>query len=259
MSTPHLISSDHISIPFVEQLLESQASIELSKESIEKIKTCREYLNKKINSTDDPVYGINTGFGSLYNKHIGKEDLKKLQVNLVKSHACGTGDEIPDSIVQLMLLFKIQSLAYGHSGVQVNTVQRLIDFYNKGIYPIIYEFGSLGASGDLAPLAHLSLPLIGLGEVKPIQTGSEMAESVAEVRSQGDGHLASGQRRPRVTVTETFPTGVGRVTSGLCTVTVTCSTLASSRTSSAVRSATRSMRSQRSPVALRTTASASSP
>ena len=111
------------------------------------------------------VYGIKTGFGSLCKIEISKEQLKDLQRNLVMSHACGTGDEVSEQIVKLMLLLKIQNLSYGHSGVQLDTVKLLVEFFNKGIYPVVYEQGSLGASGDLAPLAHLSLPLLGLGEV----------------------------------------------------------------------------------------------
>jgi histidine ammonia-lyase len=116
-------------------------------------------------SNELPIYGINTGFGSLCNVEISQENLSKLQENLVKSHACGTGDEVPKEIVKILLLLKIQSLSYGYSGVQLSTVERLIDFYNNDILPIIYTQGSLGASGDLAPLAHLSLPLLGEGEV----------------------------------------------------------------------------------------------
>ena len=114
---------------------------------------------------EGPIYGINTGFGSLYKHSISNEDLGTLQKNLVMSHACGTGDEVPLDIVKLMIFLKIQSLSYGNSGVQLVTVQRLVDFYNKDIYPIVFEQGSLGASGDLSPLAHLALPLIGLGKV----------------------------------------------------------------------------------------------
>jgi histidine ammonia-lyase len=116
-------------------------------------------------SHDKPIYGINTGFGSLCNVIISDENLSQLQENLVKSHACGTGDEVPQEIVKIMLLLKIQSLSYGNSGVQLQTVERLVDFFNNDILPVIYTQGSLGASGDLAPLAHLSLPLLGEGEV----------------------------------------------------------------------------------------------
>jgi histidine ammonia-lyase len=137
----------------------------LSEEAKVNIHKCREYLNQKMDSNDEPIYGINTGFGSLCNIKISNENLSQLQENLVKSHACGTGDEVPVEIVKIMLLLKIQSLNYGYSGVQLATVERLIDFYNNAVFPVIYTQGSLGASGDLAPLAHLSLPLLGEGDV----------------------------------------------------------------------------------------------
>jgi histidine ammonia-lyase len=149
----------------LEQLAFSSVQLSLSKEAVDKINQCRVYLNEKIKSPSTPVYGINTGFGSLYHKLISNDQLEKLQENLVKSHACGTGPEVPEEIVRLMLFLKIQSLAYGHSGVQECTVQRLVDYFNHNVFPVVYEMGSLGASGDLAPLAHLSLPLIGEGEV----------------------------------------------------------------------------------------------
>ncbi len=144
---------------------EGKVAIELSDEAKTKIERCREYLDQKLKESNHPIYGINTGFGSLYNKHIHHGQLEKLQENLVKSHACGTGPEVPEEIVRLMLFLKAQSLSYGYSGVQLATVQRLAKMFNEDILPVIYEMGSLGASGDLAPLAHLALPLIGLGEV----------------------------------------------------------------------------------------------
>ena len=113
----------------------------------------------------EPIYGVTTGFGSLCNISISKEQLSQLQKNLVMSHACGLGEEVPHEVVKLMLLNKIQSLSYGHSGTQLVTVQRLVDFFNNDIYPVVYQQGSLGASGDLAPLANMCLPLLGLGEV----------------------------------------------------------------------------------------------
>ena len=139
--------------------------IQLSEDAKARIIKCREYLDEKLESQKEPIYGINTGFGSLHSVKISHDNLERLQENLVKSHACGIGDLVPKPIVKLMLLLKIQSLSYGHSGVQLSTVERLIDFYNNDILPIIYTQGSLGASGDLAPLAHLALPLIGEGEV----------------------------------------------------------------------------------------------
>jgi histidine ammonia-lyase len=141
--------------------------VELSEDAIERIQEGYDYLHAKIaENPDAPIYGINTGFGALANVPIAAADREALQRNLIMSHACGTGAEVPAEIVRLMLVLKAQSLCYGHSGVAVATVQRLLAMYNRGILPIVYQQGSLGASGDLAPLAHLCLPLLGLGEVR---------------------------------------------------------------------------------------------
>ncbi|MCQ2284458.1 MAG: histidine ammonia-lyase [Bacteroidales bacterium] len=161
----HKISTKFLSIERVEKIIDRKMKLELSQEAIDSVQKCRAYLDKKTDTEKEPIYGVTTGFGSLCNRSISKEDLSTLQRNLVISHACGVGNEVPQEIVQLMLLMKIQSLSYGHSGVQLDTIQRLVDFFNKGVYPVVYQQGSLGASGDLAPLAHLSLPLIGMGEV----------------------------------------------------------------------------------------------
>lgn len=163
--TVHYISSKKLTLKDLALIDEGKVTIELSAEAREKIERCREYLNQKLKESNHPIYGINTGFGSLYNKHIPYSQLEKLQENLVKSHASGTGPEVPHEIVRLMLFLKVQSLSYGFSGVQLSTVQRLANMFNEDVLPVIYEMGSLGASGDLAPLAHLALPLIGLGEV----------------------------------------------------------------------------------------------
>lgn len=165
METTHYISSDLLSIDTIQTILLEDRKLALSEEAIVNIEKCRKYLDDKMKLHNEPIYGINTGFGSLCNVKISTENLTKLQENLIKSHACGTGEEVPNEIVKIMLLLKIQSLSYGHSGVQLATVERLIEFYNNDILPVIYTQGSLGASGDLAPLAHLSLPLIGEGEV----------------------------------------------------------------------------------------------
>ena len=162
----HAISSDHLTLEQIRQILASGETLTLSEEAVAAIEKCRHYLDRKMEDIDHPVYGITTGFGSLYNVTIPAEDLSQLQHNLVMSHACGAGEPVRPEIVKLMLLLKIQSLSYGHSGAQLVTVQRLIDMFNHGILPVVYQQGSLGASGDLAPLAHLSLPLIGLGEVQ---------------------------------------------------------------------------------------------
>jgi histidine ammonia-lyase len=165
MAQTHTIDARKLALDEVKKLISEDLHLELSSESAERISRCRAYLDEKIRFTSEPIYGINTGFGSLYNRNISPNQLEKLQENLVKSHACGTGPDVPVDIVRLMLFLKIQSLAYGYSGVQIETVERLIQLYNHKIYPRVFEMGSLGASGDLAPLAHLSLPLLGLGEV----------------------------------------------------------------------------------------------
>ena len=165
MNTVHKISRKTLDLAIINDIVVQQKKIELSAESIDKILKCRAYLNNKMQENDKPIYGINTGFGSLCNVKISNENLTQLQENLVMSHACGIGDLVPSEVVKLMMLLKIQSLSYGHSGVQLETVERLVYFYNNDILPLIYTQGSLGASGDLAPLAHLALPLIGKGKV----------------------------------------------------------------------------------------------
>lgn len=162
----HEITAEWLSIDKVGEILRSNAQLRLSEDARERITRCRKYLDHKIETHAEPVYGINTGFGSLCNISINKDDLSQLQKNLVMSHACGMGDRVPDIIVRLMLLLKIQSLSYGNSGVQLETVERLVDFYNHDLFPVVYSQGSLGASGDLAPLANMSLPLLGLGEFR---------------------------------------------------------------------------------------------
>jgi histidine ammonia-lyase len=165
MNTFYYIDSTSLDLSKIQEIISSDKKIALSESAIQKIEKCRVYLDAKTKSISKPIYGINTGFGALYNVKIDDNNLQKLQENLVMSHACGTGEEVPKEIVKLMILFKIQALSYGHSGVQLATVNRLIDFYNNDIIPVIFTQGSLGASGDLSPLAHLSLPLIGLGNV----------------------------------------------------------------------------------------------
>jgi len=161
----HIISDRKITLHDLSLILNGKVNVALSDDAKKKIIRCRTYVDEKLKNSSHPIYGINTGFGSLYNKNISHDQLEKLQENLVKSHACGTGPAVPDEIVKLMLFLKAQSLAYGYSGVQLQTVDRLVNMFNEDVLPVVYEMGSLGASGDLAPLAHLSLPLIGLGEV----------------------------------------------------------------------------------------------
>ncbi|PCJ67768.1 MAG: histidine ammonia-lyase [Bacteroidetes bacterium] len=157
--------AEHHSLDDIQKIISGGDKIELSNGAKEKIEKCNQYLLNKVKEDGPPIYGVNTGFGSLCNTEIASKDLAQLQINLVRSHACGAGDYVPKVIVKLMLLLKAQSLSYGHSGVQLATVEKLLDFYNNDTIPVVYELGSLGASGDLAPLSHLSLPLIGEGEI----------------------------------------------------------------------------------------------
>ena len=177
----HQISAAHLSIERIGEIIHQGYKLELSEESRQKILYCREYLDNKIAADSKPVYGVTTGFGSLCNVSIGHDHLAKLQINLMMSHACGTGERVPNEIVKIMLLLKIQSLSYGFSGCKLDTVERLIDFFNNDIFPIVYMQGSLGASGDLVPLAHLSLPLVGLGEVEyqgEVMSGKQLLEKM---------------------------------------------------------------------------------
>jgi len=179
MQETHFIDNKRLNLFDINEIVISNFKLVLTEETKNKITKCRKYLDEKLSTSEKPMYGINTGFGALYNVKISTKNLTILQENLVMSHACGTGDKVPFEIVKLMLFLKIQSLSYGHSGVQLATVERLIDFYNNDILPIIYTQGSLGASGDLAPLAHLALPLIGKGDVifeSKNYTGQEILE-----------------------------------------------------------------------------------
>ncbi len=165
MNNIHTISSDFLTIERIGEIIDSEARVVLGNQAIERIEHCRNYLDRKMADCNEPLYGINTGFGSLCDIRIGDTELSQLQKNLVMSHACGTGEPVAPRIVKLMLLLKAQSLSYGNSGVQSVTVRRLLDFYNEDVLPVVYSQGSLGASGDLAPLANMCLPLLGLGEV----------------------------------------------------------------------------------------------
>lgn len=161
----HYISPENLTYPIIEEILNRRKILVLSDESIALIQKSKAYLDRKIRETDGPLYGINTGFGALCNIEVSKDELSKLQENLVISHSCNLGPEVPRDVVRLMLLLKAHALAKGNSAVQLITVQRILDLFNHDILPIVCEQGSLGASGDLAPLAKLFLPMLGMGEV----------------------------------------------------------------------------------------------
>lgn len=177
----HHISAAPLTIDRVEEIITRRIPLALSDDARARIARCREYLDHKMTSQKEPIYGITTGFGSLCDISISSDQLSTLQRNLVMSHSCSVGERVPSEIVRLMLLTKIQSLSYGNSGVQTATVERLVEMYNRSILPLVYQQGSLGASGDLAPLANLSLPLLGLGEVEmdgKVIPSSQMLEAM---------------------------------------------------------------------------------
>ena len=165
MKNVYHVGSGELTFYIIERIINENLKLELASEAKERIQKCRDYLDHKIAESEEPLYGITTGFGSLCSKNISPDELGTLQENLIKSHACSVGEEIRPVIVKLMMLLKAHALSLGHSGVQVITVQRILDFFNNDVMPIVYDRGSLGASGDLAPLANLFLPLIGVGDV----------------------------------------------------------------------------------------------
>ncbi len=161
----HYITDDFYSVDKIHELIASDEKVGISEDCRRKIQHCATYLKNKLASGDQIIYGINTGFGSLCNTVISNTELEDLQINLVRSHACGAGAKIPNDIVKRILLLKAIALSKGHSGVYLETVERILWLYNNDVLPVVYELGSLGASGDLAPLAHMSLSLIGEGDV----------------------------------------------------------------------------------------------
>ncbi|WP_300660350.1 histidine ammonia-lyase [Fluviicola sp.] len=160
-----IITNEWVSLEKLDEILASNTTLVLSEEAKAAILKCRAYLDEKVAKSDRLIYGINTGFGSLCDTAISSEDLEQLQRNLVLSHACGMGERVPEEIVRRLLILKIMGLSHGASGVQLETVERLVFFFNNHIHPVVFQQGSLGASGDLAPLAHLVLPLLGEGTV----------------------------------------------------------------------------------------------
>lgn len=180
-----LLDKNWLGFEDVISYLQHQQQISVTETATQSILKCRDYLDKKLNIPGNYYYGINTGFGFLHNVKISSEQAEQLQANLLMSHACGMGDETPKHIVRVMMMLKIKSLSYGYSGVQLDTVQRLVDMHNSHVLPVIFTQGSLGASGDLAPLSHLSLPLIGMGRVNKMTGDSKwMTAEAATVLQQ---------------------------------------------------------------------------
>lgn len=183
-SNTHLISPEPLTFEIIEDILVKDKRLELSAMSVELIVKSKAYLDRKIAETTEPLYGITTGFGALCDRVISRSELSKLQENLVVSHACNVGPEVPHDVVRLMLLLKAHALARGNSAVQLNTVQMIVDLFNHHIVPVVCEQGSLGASGDLAPLAMLFLPLLGKGKVYFEGRKRDAAEVLAAINRE---------------------------------------------------------------------------
>ncbi|PKK94801.1 MAG: histidine ammonia-lyase [Tenericutes bacterium HGW-Tenericutes-5] len=160
----HIINGSNLDFEVFKKIVFDYELVEISSKSKEKVNEARAYIEQVI-ERERPVYGINTGFGKLSDVSIDKCDLAKLQENLIKSHACGVGEVFSASIVRGMLLLRVNALIKGNSGIRLEVVEKMVEFLNKKITPVVFSKGSLGASGDLAPLSHMALPLIGLGEV----------------------------------------------------------------------------------------------
>ncbi|MDB4868291.1 MAG: histidine ammonia-lyase [Cohnella sp.] len=157
------VNGKSLTIEDVVRVARLGAKVELGEESLQKVKRTREYVEKLL-TEKKVVYGLTTGFGKFSDTYISSEDGKLLQLNLIRSHACGLGNPFPEEVVRAILLLRINALSLGYSGIRPETMQTMIDMLNKGVVPVIPEKGSLGASGDLAPLSHLALVLIGEGE-----------------------------------------------------------------------------------------------
>jgi len=167
-----IIDGEHLSIKDFVDVARYNFTVQLSEDAVQRVKKSRAYVDQLVDN-EAVVYGITTGFGKFSDTYISKEDTKELQRNLIVSHACGMGDPLPEEVVRGMMLLRANALSKGFSGVRVETVNTLVEMLNKGVHPIVPEKGSLGASGDLAPLSHLVLVMMGEGEA--IYKGQKMS------------------------------------------------------------------------------------
>ncbi|MDD3283136.1 MAG: aromatic amino acid lyase, partial [Candidatus Cloacimonetes bacterium] len=158
-----IIDGSSLSLEAVAQVAIQKAPIRLAEQSISKVIKCRDYVERVI-ANGDIVYGLTTGFGKFSSVCIAKENIAELQSNLIRSHAVSVGDPYSEEITRAIMLLRIAVLAKGHSGIRLETLQTLVEMLNKHVHPIIPMRGSVGASGDLSPLSHLALVLLGEGE-----------------------------------------------------------------------------------------------
>jgi len=191
--SPYILTLESLTLAQIGDIIRSNRKIELGQDCIDRVQTNRDYLETKMTTEDKTIYGINTGFGSLCNTVIPEKELEDLQRNLVLSHSCGTGPEIPLPIAKIVLLLKIKNLSLGCSGVRVVLVERLVQMYNEGLIPVLFEMGSLGASGDLAPLAHLAATLLGEGHLNYKCSLDPLDADIHRVRNQ-KGQIAVAQQ-----------------------------------------------------------------
>src|SRR5215210_3993654 len=164
MNTGFFYGKDQLTVKKAISLARKQIKGSLDDETIRKVKESQHFVQRMVDE-EKTVYGVTTGFGILANTKINEEDAATLQYKILQSHSVGVGEPIPEEMVRLMMITKVHSLAQGYSGVQLSTIQRILWHLEADVIPVVPEKGSVGASGDLAPLAHLFLPLIGLGEV----------------------------------------------------------------------------------------------
>ncbi len=163
-SAPHTLGAERYSLEKLHALLTQGPELRIGPDVADRVDAGARFLREKARE-DRHIYGVNTGFGALCEVRISPAEVEELQRRLILSHACGVGELVPEERARLVLLVKLLTLRSGHTGISLAPVQRMVDFWNHGVTPAIPRKGTLGASGDLAPLAHMALPLIGLGEV----------------------------------------------------------------------------------------------
>ena len=188
---------DHLTVEKAMSIVRGETKAVLNAATLQKVKASQQHVQEIVNN-NSTVYGINTGFGILSNTRISASDTQILQHKILQSHSVGVGASIPTKVAKLMLITKVHALAQGYSGVQIATLERIIWHINNNIIPVVPEKGSVGASGDLAPLAHLFLPLIGLGTVHtPVSQQTINNEGLPAATVLAQHHLTALQLGPK--------------------------------------------------------------
>ena len=160
----HTITLRYYSLEDLREILKTRPQLRLDREVEEKVRQGARYVQERA-AEDRYIYGVNTGFGSLCETRVRPDEIEELQYKHIVSHACGVGEIVPVEISRLALIIKLLTFRSGHTGITIETVNRLLDFWNNDFIPVIPKKGTVGASGDLAPLAHMAMPLLGLGKV----------------------------------------------------------------------------------------------